>query len=335
MVTIKDISKACGVSPSTVSKVLNGYSDISQKTADLVYQTALSLGYTPNAAARLLKTNRSQNIGVLFVDAMRSGLSHEYFSGILNSLKEEAEASGYDVTFISQNLGGRSMSFLEHCRYRKCDGVIIACVEFSDPAVLELVNSDIPVVTIDHVFDQRGAVVSDNVQGMIDLVNYIYEQGHRDVAFIHGEMTSVTRNRLAGFHTACERLGLRAPDGFVKQARYHDPESSARATRELLSGKKRPTCIIYPDDFSFLGGANQLEIEGLSVPEDISVAGYDGILLSQVLRPALTTLKQDTDAIGRRAARMLLEEIEKPKTFIPRQELISGSLLPGGSVKKL
>ena len=111
MVTIKDISKACGVSPSTVSKVLNGYSDISQKTADLVYQTALSLGYTPNAAARLLKTNRSQNIGVLFVDAMRSGLSHEYFSGILNSLKEEAEASGYDVTFISQNLGGRPMSY--------------------------------------------------------------------------------------------------------------------------------------------------------------------------------------------------------------------------------
>ena len=250
MVTIKDISKACGVSPSTVSKVLNGYSDISQKTADLVYQTALSLGYTPNAAARLLKTNRSQNIGVLFVDQMRSGLSHEYFSGILNSLKEEAEAGGYDVTFISQNLGGRSMSFLEHCRYRKCDGVIIACVEFSDPAVLELVNSDIPVVTIDHVFDQRGAVVSDNVQGMIDLVNYIYEQGHRDVAFIHGEMTSVTRNRLAGFHTACERLGLRVPDAFVKQARYHDPDSSARATRELLSEKKRPTCIIYPDDWA-------------------------------------------------------------------------------------
>ena len=335
MVTIKDISKACGVSPSTVSKVLNGYSDISQKTADLVYQTALSLGYTPNAAARLLKTNRSQNIGVLFVDQMRSGLSHEYFSGILNSLKEEAEAGGYDVTFISQNLGGRSMSFLEHCRYRKCDGVIIACVEFSDPAVLELVNSDIPVVTIDHVFDQRGAVVSDNVQGMIDLVNYIYEQGHRDVAFIHGEMTSVTRNRLAGFHTACERLGLRVPDAFVKQARYHDPDSSARATRELLSEKKRPTCIIYPDDFSFLGGANQLEAEGLSVPGDISVAGYDGILLSQVLRPTLTTLRQDTDAIGRRAARMLLEEIEKPKTFIPRQELIPGCLLPGGSVKKL
>ena len=156
MVTIKDISKECGVSPSTVSKVLNGYTDISAETVKLVQGAAARLGYTPNAAARQLKTNRSHNIGVLFVDEMQSGLRHEYFSAVLNSLKDEAERSGYDITFISQNLGGRPMSYLAHCRYRKCDGVIIACVDFTDASVNELIRSEIPVVTVDYLFDQRG-----------------------------------------------------------------------------------------------------------------------------------------------------------------------------------
>ena len=335
MITIKDISRACGVSPSTVSKVLNGYPDISRDTVDQVIRTAERMGYTPNAAARQLKTNRSNNIGVLFVDQMRSGLRHEYFSAVLNALKEEAERSGYDITFISQDLGGRSMSYLDHCRYRKCDGVIIACVDFSDPGVLELIASDIPVITVDHVFDQRSSVISDNVKGMTDLVTYIYNKGHRRIAFIHGELTSVTRNRLAGFHRTCARLGLDVPEDFVKPARYHDPESSALATRELMEKKARPTCIIYPDDFSFLGGRNQLESMGLSIPEDVSVAGYDGIFLAQALRPALTTVHQDTEELGRRAARRLIEAIEQPKTYIPHMELIPGGLIPGDSVKDL
>ena len=335
VVTIKDISRACGVSPSTVSKVLNGYTDISRDTVEHVFQVAESMGYTPNAAARMLKTNRSNNIGVLFVDETQSGLRHEYFSAVLNSAKEEAESRGYDITFISRNLGGRPMSYLDHCRYRKCDGVIIACVDFSDARVLELIHSEIPVVTVDHIFNMRGAVVSDNVRGMGDLVKYIYEQGHRSIAYIHGEMTSVTQNRLTGFYRTCGELGLRVPEEYVRPARYHDPASSARATRELLALRDRPTCIIYPDDFSFIGGRNVLAGEGLSIPEDISVAGYDGIYLSQVMRPALTTLEQDTDALGRRSAQMVIDAIENPKTYLPGQELIPGRLLPGSSVKKL
>ena len=335
MVTIKDISKACGVSPSTVSKVLNGYTDISKDTVDQVFRAAEAMGYTPNAAARMLKTNRSHNIGVLFVDQMQSGLRHEYFSAMLNSVKDEAERRGYDITFISQNLGGRQMSYLDHCRYRKCDGVVIACVDFTDPGVLDLIHSDIPVVTVDHLFNQRGAVLSDNVGGMEALVTYIYEQGHRSIAFIHGEDTSVTQNRLTGFYRCCEKLGLSVPEEYVRPGRYHDPDTSAAATRELLELKKPPTCIIYPDDFSFIGGRNCLAAAGLSIPEDISVAGYDGIYLSQVMRPALTTLQQDTDALGRRSAEMVIGAIENPKTYLPRQELIPGKLLRGASVKDL
>ncbi len=182
VVSMKDIARKCDVSVATVSKALNGQQDIGNETRERIIRAAAEMGYTPNAAARMLKTNRSHNLGVLFVDEMRSGLRHEYFSAMLNAFKDEAERLGYDITFISRSLGEPAMSFLEHCRYRNCDGVVIACVDFNDPDVVELMQSEIPVVTVDYQFDQRSAVISDNVTGMSEMVSYIISLGHRDIA---------------------------------------------------------------------------------------------------------------------------------------------------------
>lgn len=314
---------------------MNGSPDIGEDTAENIRAVAREMGYHPNANARALKTKRTNNLGVLFIDKTQSGLAHEYFSSILNSFKVEAERLGFDITFISRNIGQTSMSYLEHCRYRHCDGVVIASVDFYDPEVVELVKSEIPIVTIDHVFDNRTAILSDNIQSVHDLVKYIYSRGHRKIAFIHGEKTSVTQKRLASFYKTCAELGITVPDEYVKQAIYHDPESSARATRELLALNDRPTCIMFPDDYSFIGGMNEIEKCGLTIPNDISVTGYDGIHLSQVLRPKLTTLFQDAVAIGREAAVQLVEAVVSPKTFIPKQIVIPGRVLEGGSVKKI
>lgn len=335
MTTIKDISKKCGYSVSTISKALNDSDEIGEETKKKIKEAAKEMGYFPNAAARLLKTNRSNNIGVLFVDEMQSGLTHEYFSAVLNSLKVEAEGLGFDITFISQNIGDITMSYYEHARYRNCDGIVIACVDFYDPAVIELINSDIPTVTIDHMFNASTAILSDNLSGSRDLVHHIAERGHTRIAFIHGEDTTVTQRRLAGFHKACSELKIRTPESYLKRARYHDPKSSAIATRELLSLPERPTCIMYPDDFSFIGGMNEIEHQGLSIPDDISVAGYDGIYLSQVLRPKLTTYRQDTESLGREAARQIISQIADKKTFVPRQIWIKGELLVGDSIRKI
>ena len=335
MVTITDISRRCSVSRATVSKALNGHSDINAETAAHIRQVAKEMGYLPNATARTLKLGRSHNIGVLFVDKTSSGLGHEYFSQILESVKQEAERSGYDITFISRDIGTLHMDYYEHAKYRNCDGVIIASVDFTDPAVIKLVNSDIPTVTLDYVFDSRSAVMSDNVGGMEELVRYIYGKGHRKIAFIHGETTSVTQKRLASFHKTCAELGLSIPEEYVEAATFHDPKSSGLATRRLLALKDRPTCILYPDDFSFIGGMNELEKQGVSIPGDMSVAGYDGILLSQVLRPRLTTYRQDAEAMGREAAHELVEIIERPKEWIPRQIMIPGRLLTGDTVRDI
>ncbi len=335
MVTLKQIANICGVSVASVSKALNHASDISEETAEKIQKAARELGYYPNATARALKTNRSSNIGVLFVDDTHCGLTHEYFCHVLNAVKTAAESRGYDVTFISQNIGDRHMSYLEHCRYRNVDGVVIANVDFKDPALIELVNSDIPVVTIDYMFDSRSAVLSDNVQGMRDLVEYVYRMGHRKLAFIHGEMTAVTRSRLAAFYKTCRELELDIPESRVIPARYHDPAESGLATRDLLRSKDRPTCIFYPDDISLLGGMTEIEKHGLTVPDDISVAGYDGIPLSKMLRPVLTTLHQDSEGLGSQAARLLIEAIEEPKVNIPQLILVPGEVQAGGTVRML
>lgn len=335
MVTIRDISRKCGVSPTTVSKALNGYQDISAKTTELVKRTAEEMHYMPNAAARQLKTNISHNIGVLFVDGTQSGLAHEYFSTILNSTKEEAESLGYDITFISRNIGGKTISFVEHCRYRKCDGVVIASVDFHDRAVMELIQSEIPTVTIDFTYNNQSCVLSDNVEGAYALAAHLADMGHRRIAFIHGEKTSVTEKRLVGFYRACKERDIGVPEEYVVPGIYHDPVSSGEATKRLMELLNPPTAIMYPDDYSYLGGFNQLEKMHLSVPEDVSAVGYDGIHLSQVLYPRLTTYYQDAEEIGRCAARKLVEAIENRKTCIPQQIQISGKLLAGDSVRRI
>ena len=337
IVSLKDISKACGVSIATVSKALNDHSDISKETKEKIKEVAEKLGYHPNAAAQALKTNRSNNIGVLFVDEANSGLTHDYFSHVLDSFKKKAEQEGFDITFINgDRTRSNNMSYLSHAIYRGFDGVVIACVEFSDPEVDELIKSNIPVVTIDHTFYNRIAIVSDNIKGIRELVNYVYEQGHRKIAYVHGlENTAVTQSRLTSFYNTLQDLGVTIPDSYMVASPYRNTEKAFDATIKLLDLPDPPTCILYSDDFAAFGGMNAIRSRGLRVPEDISIAGYDGIELARRISPRMTTVIQDTDLIGRTAAAKLIDLINNPKGTLIEQIVIEGALEKGESVGKV
>lgn len=121
-VTIKELSARCGLSVSTVSKALNDYPDVSEETRKQVRAVADEMGYRANAIARSLKIGRTFNLGVLYSDDTESGFTHSYFSPVLQSFKQEAERRGYDITFITHNMGHSKMTYLEHCRYRNVDG---------------------------------------------------------------------------------------------------------------------------------------------------------------------------------------------------------------------
>ena len=338
MVSMKDISIRCGVSVATVSKALNDHSDISDSTKRLVRNVAQEMGYFPNSSARALKTNRTFNLGVLFVDRARNGLTHDYFARVLDSFKVTAEARGYDLTFINCNKTTQRMTYLEHSRYRGVDGVVIAHVDFNQEEVAELIRSEIPVVTIDHSFDNKPSIVSDNIRGIRDMVEYIVGCGHKKIAYINGgdrEVSSVTRNRIGSFYRTMTDLGLTIPEEYIVDADYRNPGKCYEASMKLLGMTDRPTCIMCPDDLSAIGCINAVNEKGLKVAKDISVAGYDGIDIARYLEPKICTIEQDTISIGRKAAEKLIGMIEHPKTTLIERIVVEGKLLPGNSIAML
>lgn len=333
MVSMKDISAACGVSVATVSKALNDQNDIGKETKRRIRQVAEEMGYFPNTAAKMLKTNRSYNVGVLFNHEDYSGLTHDYYAFVLDSLKRTVEEKGYDITFVntSKRRPGAT-SYLEHCKSRGFDGVAIVCTDFYSPEILQLVMSGIPTVTLDHLFNNVCAVMSNNVQGMQDLLTYIYKKGHRRVAYIHGLDSAVTQSRLSSFYRTAGQLGLTIPDEYIRMSPYRDTNGAHRETLCLLDLEEPPTCILYPDDFSAFGGFNAIQERGLRIPDDISIAGYDGIRVARHIEPTLTTLRQDTAELGKQVGEKLISLIEHPKTTLVETIVVEGHVFEGNSV---
>ena len=329
-VRLKDIAKACGVSVATVSRALNGQADGSKPATALILRTAEQMGYVQNAAALALKTNRTNTFGILYEDQ----LHHEYFSVLLNELNLEANRRGYDLTLIGKN-GEESGNYYEHTRRRNLDGVIVIQADFDSAEVIRLAASSMPSVIIDHMYEGCDCVGSDNRAGMARIVRYAREKGHTRIAYIAGERGAVSNERMAGFYKSCAELGIRVPESYVREGHFHDPEDCLRHIRGLMAGEEPPTCVLCPDDYSAFGALWGLKKEGISVPEQISLIGYDGIQLSQMAAPRLTTWRQDTAGIARESVSLLAEAVEQPDKHTPRHIIVEGSLLEGETVNGL
>lgn len=335
MVSLKDIAQKCGVSIATVSKALNGHTDISDTTREKLVQTAREMGYFPNSQARALKTNRTYNIGLMFNEEDGKGFAQEFFAKIISNFKNTCEKAGYDITFINKGFGKQKMSLYEHCKYRNVDGILLTSGDFTDPDVYEIVNGNIPSVTIDHIFDHSTSIMSSNEIGVEKLVDYVYKKGHRKLAYVSGSKAVVTERRLAGFYKACEKRGIEVNKNWMMNGDFHNPKKAYELTKNLMSQDEKPTCIFMSDDFSAIGGYNALIDMGFSVPKDVSIVGFDGISYTQLMIPKLTTYLQDTKTIGQIAAKKLIQFIESPDKTFPEIITIDGWLLEGESVANI
>ena len=330
MVTMKDIAKLCGVSVSTVSRVLSGNTLISPETARLVTEAAEKLGYRPDMTARTLKTNRSDLIGILYDAPM----THPFFSGVIDAIRTRAEEAGFDVLLLSRVKRNGRMDYTETALSRRMDGIIVIYADVESENVRKLAKGNIPVISIDVYAGQTSAVLSDYREGTRKLTEYAISRGHRRIALIHGQMGYVTQERLEGFRATMKAEGLAVPEQYIRASSFNNPEECARETEELLSLPEPPTCILMPDDYSAINALRILEEKGISAPEQFSCAGYDGIPLSQAMKPQLTTFWQDTEGIGRAAIEALLNSMLKgPEAN--RVITINGKLIPGGTVADL
>ena len=201
------------------------------------------------------------------------------------------------------------MTYLEHCRYRGVDGVVMACVDFTAEEVQELLLSDIPVVTIDHICDGRISVVSNNIQGMEELVTYIYKKGHRKIAYVGTLLaTESITDRYFGYQKALLELGLEQKKEWVLDDR-HIETGKIDTVNMLQLPKDMPTAFVCNCDLTASLLIKKLRENGYRVPEDISVVGFDNYLYPGLSDIRITTYEVDMGEMARRAIHNMIKKI--------------------------
>ncbi|NLL78813.1 MAG: LacI family transcriptional regulator [Clostridiales bacterium] len=332
-VSLKDIARICNVSISTVSKAMNDRNDISADKKEEIQRVARELNYVPNYMASTLKSKRSKNIGVLLSEKTGTGLMHEHFARILNSFKETVEERGYTITFLNISNSPNRLSFMEQCKYMNFDGVFVLCADYSAPEIKELFASDLPIVVVDHEIPKHVNVASNHYGDMNRLMQFVYDRGHRRIAYIHGGMSEVTQGRMEAYKVFMREHQLPIYKEYIYTCPYRDYERGSALTKAVLALPNRPTCILYPDDLVAVGGLNTMQEAGMNIPKDMSIAGYDGINFVNIVRPRITTIRQDTVSMGIQAGNKLINRIEFPEEkYKPETVVVDGMIEPGESV---
>jgi LacI family transcriptional regulator len=313
MTTIRELAKLSGVSVATVSRVFNGYDDVSPKTRERVLRLANELDYTPTAAARTLVMQRSSLVGVvLTTGAGHPDLQHPFFQEVLDALRHRLGDSGFDLLLLASEHEDEARSYMRRCRAHRVDGIVLMGVDQQDPDVRKLVRSNIPCIAVDLdlVGPRAGYVVSDNHAGAAAAVKHLHSLGHSRIATITGMMTTKAGvDRLVGFRSELERLGLPYRNDYVQEGDFY-VESGYEAMRTLLASPEPPTAVFAASDLMAVGAMRAATESGRAVPRDLSIVGFDDIHLARLVQPALTTIRQDKAGLGTAAAEAVLRMIE-------------------------
>ncbi|MGN0823416.1 MAG: LacI family DNA-binding transcriptional regulator [Candidatus Gallimonas sp.] len=337
MITIKDVAKASGFSASTVSRALADSDLIPEKSKNLIKNVAKKMGYIPNLTAKSLKVKKSRNIGVInFVDE-EFGYAHNLFSGILNSFIVEMGKVSYDIAIISNYFLSKGEDLVAYCKSRNMDGVLLLVGDFGKPEMKKLQESDIATVVIDGyegwTYDKSFYVSSNNREIMEKLTEKIIRKGHRRIVYVHGEDYFVTRERIIGFKAALERADIPFQEDMLVPGRFYDMASVPSILDSILSREAVPTCLIMPDDYCALKAYGELHKRGITIPDDISIAGFDGLEYVKHIYPTLTTVVQDVKALGKICAELMISAIEGNKP--PHMTFIDAAVFEGESVRKI
>jgi len=278
-----------------------------------------------------------KTIGVILKDNSAQGLRHDYFAAIIEGFRMECNDKGYTIAFLNQNISKDDPNYetlLEQAKNNNYEGVFIACVS-DDDEVMELVNSDVIVAAVDKDYKNAINVVSDNVQGMREMTEYILSMGHRRIAILTGDDNIVSSVRLNEFIKVCENNGIAVTDDQILRGQFRDINKTAYFTEKLLKSENPPSCIIFSDDYASIGGLNLIHARGLEIPNDISVVGYDGNEILSKLEPSLTTVCQNASELGKRAAEEMIYHITNPEDKNFKEIVVESKLQIGRSVGRV
>jgi LacI family transcriptional regulator len=316
MVTIDEIAKLSKVSVSTVSKALNGYTEISEKTRNRVIEIADQLGYMPNATAQSLVRKRSNTIGVVY--EVEYGLKNLFFSGVLEAFRKNVESNGYDILLLSHNTDS-GLDYLRHCQSKNVDAVLVVSGGDNHESITKLCQSNLAVLTLDPHEKSSNSIYSDSYVSIRRSCKYLYDLGHKKIAFINGSYTNfIGRERLRAYLDFMHEKGLEPmylPDRSNESYSYEEGHHTMKLIFETYG---LPEAVCSVSDLMAVGAINYLNTHGFSVPHDVSVIGFDDLQVCEIVTPKLTTVRQNYEAFGELACQTLMGMIEgKVRTIDP------------------
>ena len=306
--TIKDIAQMANVSPGTVSKVINNYDGISEKTKKKVLDIIHQSGFEPSFSARSLATKKSNLIGLIYAGRINVDMTHPYFNEVISSFKKNMGLLGYDILmFSNEKFNTDNGSYLARCRHFNVDGCLIIAGEEVEESTYNLAKEGLPCIGIDIELKGPKAsyIMTDNVGLARKVVEYLYLQTIKKVGFIGGKFDSpVSVFRKQGFLEAMNQFGLEVCEDWIQYGDFHE-ESGYVAMKRILQSENLPEAIFATSDMMALGALQAIKEAGLNCPEDIRLIGCDDIAACRYSAPKLTTVKQDKEKFGKLSAYML------------------------------
>ncbi|MCF7875461.1 LacI family transcriptional regulator [Candidatus Bipolaricaulota bacterium] len=311
-VTMEDIAEKAGVSINTVSRALNDKPDINDQTKKEVLQIAEQLNYQPNRFAKGLRSSKTSTLGVIVADIM-----NPFFSALLKGVEKAAREKGYSI--IVQDTDEKfenEQSAIQTILAEQVDGLLITPVQTNQQTINELKHSELPFVLLGRHFDDLDShyVVTDDIQGASEATEHLIARGHERIAIINGPThISSSKERLEGYRQTIMAHDLSLRDSFILKDNV-TMEDGYRSGKELISASSRPTAVLCYSDFVAMGVIKAARDEGLNIPEELAVVGYDDVLFSTYLEVPLTTVRIPKKELGEKALHALETLIDGGET---------------------
>jgi LacI family transcriptional regulator len=331
-VTLTDVAKAVGVNPSTVSRALNDstVNQVSQVTVRRVRKIAKDLGYTPNTVARGLRTNKSMSIGVIIPD-----LTNPIFPPMVRGIDSYLTPRGYSALIVNTDGSDTAeKTFFASLMERQVDGFIVATGHRDHQLMIDAHARGVHAVMVNR--DANGvpypAVTGDDSQGIFAAIEHLRELGHERLVHLAGPIGfSTSQIRAEAYLAACKKFGLEAQ--VVTSTAYSVDAGQAAMDYVLDKGLSRVTAVVAGNDLLALGTYHSLRNHGFSCPQDVSVVGFNDMPFANDFQPPLTTVRSPHYEMGVESARLLLSEIDSPRSggariTLPVSLVIRGSTGP-------
>jgi len=330
-ITLRELAGQLGLSLSTVSKALNGRPDVGSEVRARVLETASEQGYVANPIARKLVLGENRTLGVFLLNRLKVPLRDFFGFQYLDGILQEAHDRGFDLHLFSHSLDHTSeTSYLDLLRRKGLSGAVFIGLFLDDPFIREITLSTLPLAVLDTLIkgERIGWITSDNRLGINLAMEHLWALGHRRFGFLSFSHRSHAGNsRRRAFKAFLEERNAFEPEWMAEGTL--DAEGGERAAMELLDRVSRPTALVAASDFQAIGALRAARRLGLEVPGDLSVTGFDDIQASAFTNPGLTTVAQDTIALGREAAAWVLDSLAGHSP--PNRRLIPPTLVVRGS----